>query len=161
VVVVSGLSDAERRAYLLADNRLTEKAGWDRAALAIELRQLAPLLAEAGLDTELTGFETPEIDTLMGDLVDPEQDPSDEPSEIAKEPASRRGDLWLLDSNRLLCGNAKDKADLRKLMGREHATMVFTDPPFTRNRIDSGSSPNTIRDARDVGRIDCARTALA
>jgi 16S rRNA G966 N2-methylase RsmD len=69
--------------------------------------------------------------------------------------------LWLLDSNRLLCGNAKDKADLRKLMGREHATMVFTDPPFTRNRIDLGSSPNTIRDARDVGRIDCARTALA
>lgn len=144
VVVVSGLSDAERRAYLLADNRLTEKAGWDRAALAIELRQLAPLLAEAGLDIELTGFETPEIDSLMGDLVDPEQDPSDELPGVAKEPVSRRGDLWLLDRHHLLCGNAKDDADLRKLMGRERATMVFTDPPFN-VRISSVQGRGKIR----------------
>jgi len=144
VMVVSGLSDAERRAYLLADNRLTEKASWDRAALAIELRQLAPLLAEAGLDIELTGFETPEIDSLMGDLVDPEQDPSDELPGVAKEPVSRRGDLWLLDRHHLLCGNAKDDADLRKLMGRERATMVFTDPPFN-VRISSVQGRGKIR----------------
>src|SRR4029079_10105249 len=56
-IIVSGLSEAERRAYLLADNKLAEKAGWNREALAIELAQLTPLLEEAGLSIELTGFE--------------------------------------------------------------------------------------------------------
>jgi ParB-like chromosome segregation protein Spo0J len=128
VLVVSGLSDAERRAYLLADNKLTENAGWDRSALATELHQLAPLLAETGLEIGLTGFETPEIDALMADLIDPEQDPADEVFELAKEPISRRGDLWLLDRHRLLCGDAKDDHDLDRLMGRKQATIVFADP---------------------------------
>ena len=70
-IVVAGLSDAERRAYLLADNKLVENAGWDRAALAIELGELAPLLTEGDLNIEMTGFEPAEIDALMGDLVDP------------------------------------------------------------------------------------------
>jgi ParB-like chromosome segregation protein Spo0J len=131
VVVVSGLSEAERRAYILSDNRLTEKAGWDRPALAAELQLLTPLLSDAGLDIELTGFESPEIDALMGELVDAEQDPADEVPEIVKEPVSHRGDLWLLDNLHFLyCGDAKNEADLRNLMGRERAAMVFTDPPF-------------------------------
>jgi DNA modification methylase len=130
VVVVSGLSDAERRAYLLADNKLTENAGWDRSALATELHQLAPLLSEAGLEIGLTGFETPEIDALMADLIDPEQDPPDEIVELAKNPISRRGDLWLLGRHRLFCGDAKSNADLRKLMTDDQAAMVFADPPF-------------------------------
>ena len=70
VVVLSGLTDAQKRAYLLADNKLAEKAGWDRATLAVELTSLTPLLVEAGLDISLTGFEAAEIDSLMGDLVD-------------------------------------------------------------------------------------------
>ena len=65
-LVVSGLSDAQKRALVLADNKLAEKAGWDKATLAVELSSLAPLLAEAGLDIELTGFEPAEIDTLYG-----------------------------------------------------------------------------------------------
>ena len=129
-VVASGLSDAEQRAYVLADNRLTEKAGWDRPALAMELQLLAPLLAEAGLDIELTGFETSEIDALMGDLSDPDQDPADEVPEITKNPISRKGDLWLLGPHRLLCGDARQRPDFRKLMGSERASMVFTDPPY-------------------------------
>jgi DNA modification methylase len=129
-VFVSGLSDAERRAYILADNKLTENAGWDRAGLAVELRDLAPLLIEVGLDLALTGFETPEIDSLMGDLVDPEQDPIDYVPEIVVSPVSRRGDLWLLNRHRLLCGDAKMLAAVRQLMGGHRATMVFTDPPF-------------------------------
>jgi hypothetical protein len=130
VVVVSDLSDAERRVYLLADNKLTENAGWNRSGLVTELHQLAPLLAEAGLEIGLTGFETPEIDALMGDLVDPEQDPVDEVPEFGNQLVSRRGDVWLLDGHCLACGDAKLDADLRKLMGRERAAMVFTDPPF-------------------------------
>ena len=129
-LVVSGLSDAQKRAYLLADNKLAEKAGWDKGTLALELSSLAPLLAEAGLDIELTGFEPAEIDSLLGDLVDPESDPADEPPLLAKEPISRAGDLWLLGPHRLLCGDARRTSHFRKLMGSDLAAMVFADPPY-------------------------------
>lgn len=129
-LVVSGLSEAQKRAYLLADNKLAEKAGWDRATLAVELNGLAPLLAEAGLDISLTGFEPAEIDTLMGDLIDPEADPADEPPPLATKPVSRAGDLWLLGPHRLLCGDARQDSHFRKLMGSERAAMVFADPPY-------------------------------
>ena len=78
VLVLSGLSEAERRAYLLADNKLAENAGWDKPALAVELASLAPLLTEIGLDITDIGFEPVEIDALMGDHVDSEADPADE-----------------------------------------------------------------------------------
>ena len=68
VVPLTGLSEVERRAYLLADNKLADQAGWDRSALAVELTELAPLLIEAGLDIDLTGFEPAEIDLLMGTM---------------------------------------------------------------------------------------------
>jgi DNA modification methylase len=130
VLTVSGLNDAEKRAYILADNKLVEKAGWDRAALAIELSELAPLLTKACLDISLTGFEPAEIDALMGDLVDPEQDPADEIPQVAATAISRTGDLWILRDNRLICGDARNAADLRRLMGDARAAMIFTDPPF-------------------------------
>jgi ParB-like chromosome segregation protein Spo0J len=130
VVIIAGLSDVERRAYLLADNKLAEKAGWDRNLLAVELDALAPLLAETGLDISLTGFEPVEIDGLMGDLIDDESDPADEPPPLAKDPISRPGDSWLLGSHRLLCGDARRATHYRKLMRGELAAMVFTDPPY-------------------------------
>ena len=130
VVVLSGLGDAERRAYLLADNKLVENAGWDRGALAVELTELAPLLADAGLDIELTGFGPAEIDALMGDLIDPEQDPADELPVIGGTPISRRGDLWQLGEHHLLCGDAREASDVAKLMGGQSAAMVITDPPY-------------------------------
>jgi hypothetical protein len=80
----------------LADNKLTELAGWDRITLAVELRDLAPLLSEAGLDIEITGFQPAEIDALMGDLIDSEDDPADDPYPLAEKAVSRPGDLWLL-----------------------------------------------------------------
>jgi DNA modification methylase len=130
VVVLSGLSDTQKRAYLLADNKLAEKAGWDRATLAVELNSLAPLLEGAGLDISLTGFEPAEIDSLMGDLVDPEADPADQPPPLAAEPVSRAGDLWLLGPHRLLCGDAREASHFRTLMGSDLAAMVFADPPY-------------------------------
>jgi ParB-like chromosome segregation protein Spo0J len=130
VVILSGLSDAERRAYCLADNKLTELAGYDRQALAIELRELTPLLEEAGLSIELTGFEAAEIDSIMGDLLDPEQDPDDQVPEIAKTAVSRRDDLWLLGQHRLHYGDATDAAGVHKLMRSKCAAMGFTDPPY-------------------------------
>jgi DNA modification methylase len=130
VIVMSGLSEAEKRALALADNKIAANSGWDRALLAAELGELADLLPECNLSLEITGFEPAEIDALMGDLVDTERDPADELPEIAKEPVCRTGDMWLLGQHRLLCGNAKQILDLSKLMGRERARMVFTDPPY-------------------------------
>ena len=115
-MILSGLSEAERRAYLLADNKLVENAGWDRAGLAVELKELAPLLASAGLDISLTGFQPAEIDTLMG----PAQ---------RDQATSRIGDLWELGPRRLLCGNARSATHLRRLMGVESAALVIADPP--------------------------------
>jgi DNA modification methylase len=129
-IIIGGLSAEQRRAYRLADNRLVEKAGWDRATLALELSELAPLLGEAGLDIDLTGFEPAEIDLLMGDHVDREDDPADEIPTIEEATVSRRGDLWLPDPHCLLCGNACEETDMRKLMGRERAAMMFADPPY-------------------------------
>jgi len=130
VIVVAGLSEAEKRALALADNKIAANAGWDRAVLAIELGELADLLPECNLDIDITGFEPAEIDALMGDLVDPEQDPVDDLPEIAKKPVSRIGDLWVLGEHRLLCGDSREAAHIRQLMLRASAAMVFTDPPY-------------------------------
>jgi DNA modification methylase len=130
VIVMTGLSDAEKRALALADNKIAANADWDRAVLAAELGELAVLLPECDLNIDITGFEPAEIDALMGDLVDPEQDPLDELPAIAQTPVSRTGDLWLLNDHRLLCGDARAAADVRKLMCRDRAAMVFADPPY-------------------------------
>ena len=130
VIVISGLSEMEKRTLALAENKIAENARWHRSDLASELSELGPLLAEAGLNIELTGFEPAEIDAVMGDLVDPERDPLDELPDVASESVSRRGDSWLLGQHRLICADATDPDDVRKLMGRKRAVMVFTDPPY-------------------------------
>ena len=132
VIVLSGLTPVQRRALVLFDNKIGEKAGWDRAALAHELDDLSSLLAAEGLDIALTGFEAPEIDGLMGDLVDPEHDRVDDfaqahASEIG---VSQVGDLWSLGRHRVACGDATDEAAIRTLMGRDRASMVFADAPY-------------------------------
>ena len=131
-LVVSGLTEAQKRAYVLADNKLAEKAGWDRNTLAVELDNLAPLLSEIGLDVSITGFEPAEIDILLGDLSDPEADPGDEPPTLATESVSRIGDVWLLGArrHRIICGDARNASHFRKLMGGGRAAMVFADPPY-------------------------------
>ena len=144
IMVMTGLSDAEKRALALADNRVPASAGWDRAVLAAELGELASLLPECDLDIAITGFAPAEIDALMGDLVDPEQDPVDDLPDVAKDAVSRRGYLWQLGNHRLLCGNARDESDLRLLMGRALAAMVFTDPPYN-VRISSVQGRGKIR----------------
>src|SRR5829696_114512 len=130
VIMITGLSETEKRALALADNKIAANAGWDRGILAAELGELAELLPECDLNIEITGFQPAEIDALMGDLVDREEDPADEMPDIASQPVSRIGDLWLLERHRLLCGDATSASHLAKLMGGESAAMVFTDPPY-------------------------------
>ena len=123
------LTDSERRAYILADNKLAQLAGWDEEILAIELQHLFEL--DLDFDLTVTGFETPEIDLLIQSLA-PESDADDiVPSVGENTPAvSRFGDLWVMGPHRLLCGDARKRADYRCLMRRRRARMVFTDPPY-------------------------------
>ncbi|WP_299749745.1 site-specific DNA-methyltransferase [uncultured Boseongicola sp.] len=123
------LSDAERRAYVIADNRLAELAGWDRDILAIELQGLSEL--DLDFDLEITGFETAELDLLLDGPVTNEADPDDDISEIEVGPAvTRLGDVWLLGKHRLICGDAQKPDIYSALMKSDRARAVFTDPPY-------------------------------
>jgi DNA modification methylase len=130
VITISGLSEAKKRIYLLADNKLTENAGWNLQALAVEFKYLSPLLASAGLDIELTGFSPSEIDGLLINHIDPESDPGDLIPNPRPNPISSESNLWRLREHRLLCGDARNQTHYNKLMGRERAAMVFGDPPY-------------------------------
>src|SRR3954471_8637795 len=106
VMVVAGMTENEKRALALADNRLAENSGWDRKILATELRELALVLPEIDLDLEALGFEAAAVDNLLGDFPDPEQDPCDDlPAPAEHEPTSRQEDLWLLGDHRLAAGD--------------------------------------------------------
>lgn len=130
VLVMRGLSDAEKRALALADNKIPANAGWDRKLLAEELGELASLLPECNLSLDITGFEPAEIDGLMTDFGDVDQDSADAPCVIAEQPISRRGDLWQLGKHRVLCANACDSAYWSTLMGSDRASVVIADPPY-------------------------------
>lgn len=131
VLVVSHLSELEKRALAIADNKIAANAGWDRATLAAELGDLANLLPEINLDLSITGFESAEIDALITDFSDPDVDPADQaPPGRSGSPISRMGDVWQMGEHRLLCGDARLEADLAALMVGEQAAMVFADPPY-------------------------------
>ncbi len=124
------LSDAERRAYVIADNRLAELASWDRDILKIELQGLADL--DLGFDLEITGFDTAELDFLLDDTKGPaDPDPADEIPPAEPGPSiTQAGDTWLMGDHRLMCGDARDASAIQQLMAGETARMVFTDPPY-------------------------------
>jgi DNA modification methylase len=129
-VRLAHLSPAEKRAYILADNRLAEKAGWDKEILAIELQGLI----DDDFAVELTGFSMPEIDVILEDAEDAKREASGPENEIPEPlpgPAvSRLGDRWSLGGHELLCADAReDSSYVRLLLGRK-AELVFTDAPY-------------------------------
>jgi DNA modification methylase len=134
VIQLDHLTATQRRAYLIADNRIAEQAGWDRSLLAVELGELADLMPAEGLDISLTGFETAEIDLLLSDMASFSRAPEDMLPTLPtpNEAATRRGDLWLAGKHRLLCGDARQPPDFTRLMEGALAAAVFTDPPYNR-----------------------------
>ncbi len=110
------LTEAEIRAYVIADNKLAENAGWDRELLAIELQSLIEL--DIDFDVTITGFEMPEIDILIGELeVAEEDDPADEVPEVSYgPPVTRPGDIWCIGKHRLICADALDPASYDRLL---------------------------------------------
>ena len=126
-ICINDMTEAQKRAYVLADNKLAENAGWDRELLALELQGLLEM--DLDFDVTATGFEMGEIDVLIGSS-DEEDDEADHLPEVdtAALPVTRPGDLWQLSRHRLLCADATQPASFETLMDGERAEMVFTDP---------------------------------
>jgi DNA modification methylase len=127
VIRLGHLTDAQARAFRLADNRIALNAGWDEALLAAELGRLK----EDGVDLELLGFGEDELDRLLDGLdgeagVDGEDDVPEPPTEAVTRP----GDLWLLGAHRLLCGDATVTTDVERLLGGKRPHLMVTDPPY-------------------------------
>src|SRR5262249_4530668 len=141
------LTSTQIRAFMIADNRLTEIATWDDRLLAEQLRDLS--LSGLDFDIEVTGFEMGEIDLRIASLEETPaagSDPADIlPEGLAGPPVSKLGGLWLLGRHRVLCGNALDPETFTALMGAECAAMVFTDPPYNVPIDGHASGLGTIR----------------
>jgi site-specific DNA-methyltransferase (adenine-specific) len=123
---LSHLSDAQKRAYIIADNKLALNAGWDEAMLKLELADLKAL----DFDLDLTGFNTAEIDALLADkgtegLTDPDDTP-----EPPVEPVTRLGDVWVCGQHRVMCGSSLDQAQVELLCAGQRVDMLLTDPPY-------------------------------
>lgn len=127
-VLVSELSEAQRRAYIIADNRLTEAGIWDAGRLKLEMQELQ----ELEFDTDLTGFAMAEIISLAGD--EPESEPEayedDYDGSVPDETTVREGDIYQLGRHRLMCGNATSLSDAQALTGGAQVDLLLTDPPY-------------------------------
>lgn len=129
-VQLSSMSEADRRAYVLADNKLASLAGWDNDLLAIELQGLLDL---GYVDLEITGFSLGEIDKVLDEAADKAEEPGPEdvlPEASASEPVTRTGYIWTLGAHRLICGDARAAEDYAALLADEPVDLVLTDPPY-------------------------------
>ena len=122
---LSHLSPAQRRAYVLADNRLALSAGWDEDLLRVELGEL---LAE-GFDLALTGFEPLEIQGFLAEPTTGLTDPDEVPT-VPEVPTSKLGDVWLLGRHRLACGDSTDPVVVQAALGGVKPHLMVTDPPY-------------------------------
>ena len=174
VIVLGHLTEDQRRAYRIADNRLAE-SGWDDALLSAELKDL---LADE-FDLSLIGFSDGELDKLLAAVPDEDGEEGggsvtaryrrSRSPEPPRNPASRTGDLWILGDHRLLCGDSTSAADVRRLMNGERAALFATDPPYlvdydgsnhpTRNKDWSASYGTTWDDSSQGAELTTASSA--
>jgi DNA modification methylase len=158
-IVRAGLTEAQKAAYRLADNRIALNAGWDETLLAAEVAKLQEM---GDVDLALTGFDGTEIERLLAGLeteagnlpapavasgaepapgnqpdadgAEPTEDPADAAPDPPRQAVTRPGDLWLLGEHRLLCGGSTDAATVARVMGDDRATLLFTSPPYGNQR---------------------------
>jgi ParB-like chromosome segregation protein Spo0J len=124
-ICLKHLTEAQKKAYIIADNRLALNAGWDEDMLKVELEELNDL----EFDISLLGFEDNEIESLLSEPTEGLTD-EDAVPDLPEEPTTKLGDLWILGEHRLLCGDSTSIDDVDKLMDGNKADMVFTDPPY-------------------------------
>lgn len=128
---LTGLTDSQKRAYVIADNKLAENAGWDEALLAAEIQALQGM----DFDIDLIGFNTEDLTAMLDGMGQDEgrgeglTDPDDVPPEPVV-PVSKLGDVWLLGKHRLMCGDSTSALDVAQLMNGEKAVLMQTDPPY-------------------------------
>jgi 16S rRNA G966 N2-methylase RsmD len=148
VMVAAGWTDAQKRAYVIADNKLALNAGWDNELLALELGELG----DAGFDLELTGFTDEEIKALMPvevteGLIDPDAAPA-----VQENPVTVPGDVWVMGKHRLMCGDSTSMDAVDKLTEAQAPDMVFTDPPYGIAHSGKGITANGVQ-GNDFGEI--------
>ena len=128
VLRVEHLSDAQKRAYVIFDNKIAEKAGWDREVLSV-------VFTTGDIDITATAFEIGEVDMIIADRA---KEPPPKAGEFDDEricepprlPVTRLGDMWIAGPNRVLCGDARSAADIDRVMQGDKARMAFLDPPY-------------------------------
>ena len=128
-VFVEHLTEAQKRAYILADNRLALNAGWDDEMLSIELADLQG----ADFDISLLGFDDAELNKLLGDIDNVQDDDFDVEAELKNPAVTKLGDLWLLGNHRLVCGDSTKVEAFNLLMDGKQANLTVTDPPYNVN----------------------------
>ncbi|SHI17705.1 site-specific DNA-methyltransferase [Sporanaerobacter acetigenes] len=142
-VLVEHLTEAQKKAYILADNRLAMDAGWDDEMLVLELENLK----EMDFDMDLTGFEAAEIDELFSNVHDKdvEDDDFDVDAALEEDTISKQGDIWLLGRHRLICGDSTKAETYEKLMDGKKANLCVTDPPYNVNYTAGSENERTIK----------------
>lgn len=128
-VFAEHLSEAQKKAYILADNRLALNAGWDEEMLSVEIADLQG----ADFDLALLGFDDAELNKLLTDDEDVQDDDFDVDGELQNPAVTQAGDLWLLGKHRLVCGDSTKSETFDLLMNGNHANLVVTDPPYNVN----------------------------
>jgi DNA modification methylase len=151
VIVLDHLTEIQKRAYIIADNKLALNAGWDEELLAAELDQLA----KENFDIELTGFSEDELEDLLPNgpgSEEPLPEPKlDHAAELREKWATERGQLWLVGKHRLLCGDSTNTDDVRRLMNGERACLFATDPPYL-VAYDGTNHPHKWNDSEELKR---------
>ena len=125
-VCLSHLSELQKKAYILADNKLALNAGWDNDMLKIEFEDLK----SSDFNLDLIGFSNEELDEIMNQDEEPEVEDDDYNVMVPEEPKAKLGEIYILGKHRLMCGDSTSIADVEKLMGEQQADLLLTDPPY-------------------------------
>ena len=147
-IVLSGLTEAQKKAYIIADNKMALNAGWDDELLKIELENLK----ELDFDLELTGFNVDELDDIF-QAEEEKEIIEDEVPEVPEEPKAKLGDIYQLGNHRLMCGSALIKEDVEKLLDNNKCELTFTDPPYQLDTQGGGilKSANSMKQIKENG----------
>ena len=131
-IVLEGLTEAQKKAYIIADNKMALNAGWDEELLKIELENLK----ELNFDLELTGFDIDELDDILGiDEEEKEVEEDDFEIEVPEEPKAKLGDIYQLGNHRLMCGSSTNIEMVNKLLDGNDIDLVYSDPPYGINIV--------------------------
>ncbi|MFA7463038.1 MAG: ParB/Srx family N-terminal domain-containing protein, partial [Anaerovoracaceae bacterium] len=146
-VLADHLTEAQKKAYMIADNRMAMDAGWDEELLRVEIEGLQ---AEA-FDLSLTGFDEAELAKLFDDGSDAEDDGFDVDAELKKPVFSKPGDVWTLGKHKVICGDSTDRSTFDKLLGGTKVNLVCTDAPYFVNlKNKSGTIANDNLNDKDA-----------